>query len=365
MKGLYIHIPFCAQKCKYCDFVSFAGKETMADEYIKALKREAEEYRGEKIDTVFIGGGTPSVLTAEQIKEVTRMCFEVFDVFADYEFTIEANPGTLDDSKITAMLEGGINRISVGVQSFNDAELRKIGRIHDAETAYNTIWHLKKMGFLNINLDLMTALPNQSMESLKNTLETAVELPVSHISAYSLIIEDGTPLEKEYSKGQLVLPDEDADREMYAYTVDFLKKNGFLQYEISNFAKIGYECRHNIKYWTGEKYIGLGTAAHSYNGDARYYNTSDINEYINGAEREITPLTREDKISEFIITGLRMNTGISEQVFYERFGTDIMSLYGKEIERFIGLDLMRYDGERYSLTEKGIDVSNSILCEFV
>ncbi|MGN0107148.1 MAG: radical SAM family heme chaperone HemW [Hominilimicola sp.] len=365
MKGLYIHIPFCAQKCKYCDFVSFAGKETLADGYIKALKREAEEYRGERIDTIFIGGGTPSVLTAEQIREVTRICFDTFDVTADYEFTIETNPGTLDDSKITAMLDGGINRVSVGVQSFNDDELHKIGRIHDAQMAYNTIWHLKKMGFLNINLDLMTALPGQTMESLKNTLKTAVSLPVSHISAYSLIIEDGTPLEREYSKGQLILPDEDTDREMYAYTVDFLKKNGFLQYEISNFAKEGFECRHNIKYWTGEEYIGLGTAAHSYTGNERYYNTSDINAYINGAKREVTPLTRQDKISEFIITGLRMNRGISGKVFRERFGMDIKSLYGDVIKKFINLGLMRCDGESYSLTEKGIDVSNSILCEFV
>ena len=365
MKGLYIHIPFCRQKCKYCDFVSFAGKAALADEYIGALRREAEEYRGERVDTIFMGGGTPSLLAPRQISEVTRMCFEVFDVAENYEFTIEANPGTLDDGKITAMLDGGINRISVGVQSFNDDELRKIGRIHDAQTAYNTIWHLNKMGFLNINLDLMTALPNQTMESLKNTLKTAAELPVSHISAYSLIIEDGTPLEREYSKGQLNLPDEDADREMYAYTVDFLKKNGFLQYEISNFARSGCECRHNIKYWTGEPYIGLGVAAHSYTGDMRYYNTSDINAYINGAEREVTPLTCQDKISEFIITGLRMNRGISGKTFCERFGTDIKSLYGEQIEKFINLGLMRCDGESYSLTEKGIDVSNAVLCEFV
>lgn len=365
MKGLYIHIPFCRQKCKYCDFVSFAGKEALAEEYITALKREAEEYRGGKVDTIFMGGGTPSAMTAQQIKEVASMCFDVFDVANDYEFSIEANPGTLDDGKISAMLDGGINRISVGVQSFNDDELSKIGRIHDAQTAYNTIWHLNKMGFLNINLDLMTALPDQTMTSLKNTLATAVSLPVSHISAYSLIIEDGTPLEKEYSQGKLVLPDEDTDREMYAYTVDFLRQNGFLQYEISNFAKEGYECRHNIKYWTGEPYIGLGTAAHSYTGDIRYCNTSDINEYINGAENELTPLTREDKISEFIITGLRMNSGISEEVFGKRFGVSIDKLYGEKMEKFIGLGLMQYKDGRYSLTPKGIDVSNSILCEFV
>lgn len=247
MTGLYIHIPFCVQKCKYCDFTSYAGLEHLADKYIKALEDEMKQYRGEAIDTIFFGGGTPTALTEYQLSRLAEMCFRFFDVQKDYEFTAEANPGTLDDEKITAMLEGGINRISVGVQSFNDSELCAIGRIHNAETAYNTVYHLKKMGFNNISIDLMTALPLQTRESLKNTLKTAVSLPVTHISAYSLIIEDGTPLEREYSQGRLLLPDEDTDRHMYRDTVDSLKNNGFLQYEISNFARQGFECRHNVK----------------------------------------------------------------------------------------------------------------------
>ena len=365
MKGLYIHIPFCKQKCKYCDFVSFPCMEDTADKYVDALKREAEQYRGEKIDTIFIGGGTPSILTPKQIEEVTKMCFDVFDAASDCEFTTEANPGTIDDDKIKAMLNGGINRISVGVQSFNDDELKKIGRIHDAKTAYNTICHLDKMGFQNINLDLMTALPSQTFDSLKNTLNTAVSLPLKHISAYSLIIEDGTPIEKEYSKGLLDIPNEDTDREMYMHTVDFLGKNGFKQYEISNFAKDGYECRHNVKYWTGEEYIGLGTAAHSYIGNCRFYNTSDINEYIGGAEKEVIELTENDKIAEFMITGLRMNRGVSETDFKSRFGKDINDVFASEFDKFIKLGLMQYIDGRYSLTLDGINVSNSILCEFV
>ena len=363
--GLYIHIPFCKQKCKYCDFVSFQRMEDTADKYIDALKREAEQYKGEKIDTIFIGGGTPSILTPKQIEEVTKMCFDVFDVASDCEITTEANPGTMDDDKIKAMLNGGINRISVGVQSFNDDELKKIGRIHDSKTAYNTICHLDKMGFQNINLDLMTALPSQTFESLKNTLNTAVSLPVKHISAYSLIIEGGTPIEKEYSKGLLDIPNEDTDREMYMHTVDFLGKNGFKQYEISNFAKDGYECRHNVKYWTGEEYIGLGTAAHSYIGNCRFYNTSDINEYIGGARKEVIELTENDKIAEFMITGLRMNRGVSENDFKLRFGKDIKDVFGSEFDKFIKLGLMQYIDGRYSLTLDGINVSNSILCEFV
>lgn len=365
MKGLYIHIPFCVQKCKYCDFVSYSGKETLADEYISALSREAQEYKGEKVDTIFIGGGTPSILTPHQINRITQMCFDTFDVDSGYEFTVEANPGTLSDDKITSMIEGGINRISVGVQSFNDNELRKIGRIHDSKTAYNTICKLNEKGFSNINIDLMTALPNQDMESLKKTLKTAVSLPVSHISAYSLIIEDGTPLENEYSKGLLNLPDEDTDREMYSYVIDCLRKNGFKQYEISNFAKKGCECRHNIKYWTGEEYIGLGVAAHSYIDSRRFYNTSDISEYIAGSGREMTVLTAEDKMSEFMITGLRMTDGVSATDFERRFGKSIENMYGEKIKEFVNLGLMECENNRYFLTRRGIDVSNSVLCEFV
>lgn len=365
MKGLYIHIPFCKQKCKYCDFVSYSGMEQMADKYIEALKSEAAAYSGEKIDTIFIGGGTPSLLSPKQIKEVAKMCFDSFDVQKNAEFTTEANPGTLDDWKINAMLEGGINRISVGVQSFNDNELKKIGRIHDAQTAYNTICRLKEMGFNNISLDLMTALPDQTPKSLEATLKTAVSLPITHISAYSLIIEDNTPLEREYSRGKLALPDEVTDREMYAYTVDFLAQKGFSQYEISNFAKNGFECIHNIKYWIGEEYIGLGAAAHSYNGVSRYYNVSDLHEYINGADKTVTPLTKADKISEFMITGLRMTKGISTAEFSKRFGADIRDVFGKQLDKFVSLGLMCLDGGNYSLTRNGIDVSNSILCEFV
>ena len=365
MNGVYIHIPFCKQKCAYCDFVSFADKERLTDAYLDALENEMALCTGEKADTIFIGGGTPSILKPNQISRLTKAVFDNFDTAKDCEFTIEANPGTLDEAKMTAMLEGGINRISVGVQSFNDAELKKIGRIHDAETAYNTILSLKKTGFNNINLDLMTALPSQTMDSLKNTLKTAVSLPVTHISAYSLIIEDGTPLEKEYSKGTLALPTEDEDREMYSYTIDFLTRNGFNQYEISNFAKKGYECRHNIKYWTFEPYIGLGVAAHSFDGESRAYNTDNLEEYLSGSEKQTISLTQKDRISEFIITGLRMNKGISAEKFRQLFGEDIENIYGFELIKFMNLGLIKKDGDRYSLTRKGIDVSNSVLCEFV
>lgn len=365
MKGIYIHIPFCKQKCKYCDFVSYANMEYLQEEYISALIKEAEQYRGEKADTVFIGGGTPSVLSAVQIKRLADMCFEVFDLQQNCEFTMELNPGTLNNEKIRAMLEGGVNRVSVGVQSFSDGELTKIGRIHDAKTAYDTVETLNKAGFSNISIDLMTALPGQTPQSLMNTLKTACELPVSHISAYGLIIEKGTRLEKEYSMGELNLPDEDTDRDMYANTIEFLQEKGFFQYEISNFAKLGCECRHNIKYWTGEEYIGLGAAAHSYMNGKRFYNVSDVRGYINGAEKEVILLSDNDRIAEFMITGLRITRGISEKTFFECFGMPLTAKFGTELERFIKLGLMSYDSGYYRLTREGINVSNSILCEFV
>lgn len=367
MKGLYIHIPFCKQKCKYCDFVSFSNMEEMFSRYISALIAEMDEYSGEKIDTVFIGGGTPTVLPSDELRRLLVSCFEKFNISANYEFTVEANPGTIDDYKIKTLFDCGVNRISVGVQSFNDAELQKIGRIHDAEMAYNTICQLAKSGFSNINFDLMTALPEQNIKTLSNTITTALTLPVTHISAYSLIIEDGTPLEKEYSKGMLTLPDEEEDREMYAYTVDRLKESGFHQYEISNFAKCGFECRHNIKYWQCREYIGLGAAAHSYLDGRRFYNTSVLSEYLSGKKHtgDVTMLTERDKIGEFMIMGLRMNDGISEAEFIKRFGKSVDFMYKSELEKFIrGGFLVRENGSiRFS--DKGRNVSNSILCEFV
>lgn len=366
MKGIYIHIPFCVKKCKYCDFVSFPNCENVFSGYVSALIDEMEEYKGESVDTIFIGGGTPTVLPAKELYRLIDGCFKKFSVTSDYEFTVEANPETVTLDKIMAMRGGGVNRVSVGAQSFNDAELKLLGRIHDAKTAYNTICQLKENGFDNINVDLMSALPSQTKESLSRTLDTALSLPVTHISAYSLIIEDGTPLEKEYSQGNIVLPDEDADREMYAMIAQRLKKGGFKRYEISNFSKDGHECRHNKKYWQCEEYIGLGIAAHSYVDGRRFYNTSDLSEYFSGKKRVgETVLTKRDKIGEFMIMGLRMDVGISEAEFFKRFGKRIDEQYGEELEKFTkGGFLLRENG-RVFFTDRGRDVSNSVLCEFV
>lgn len=365
MKGLYIHIPFCMQKCKYCDFISYAGREEKIREYLDALYSEMKKYKGTEIDTVFIGGGTPSVLSAKDIGVLCQNIKQSFSLSHDCEITMESNPGTLTEEKISAMLHGGINRISVGVQSFDDNELNIIGRIHTADDAYNNICLLKKCGFDNINIDLMTALPNQNMESLQKTLKTAVSLPVTHISAYSLIIEDNTPLEREYSRGELILPTEDEDREMYQYTVGYLAEQGFNRYEISNFSKPGYECRHNIKYWECREYIGLGTAAHSYINSERFSNADSLCAYLAGEIGERITLTENDKISEFMMMGLRMQKGVSVAEFKNRFGLNIKEFFAPQLEKFISLDLMEEKNGCYRLTDKGIDISNSIMCEFI
>lgn len=367
MYGLYIHIPFCVKKCKYCDFVSFENSDYMFDKYIDALLTEAGEYAGAEADTVFIGGGTPTVLGANQLDRLISGIRKKFRLSADCEITSESNPGTLTGDKIRALFENGVNRVSVGVQSFNDGELSAIGRIHSAKTAYDTVRALADAGFKNINADLMSALPAQTRESLAKTLEMAVSLPLTHISAYSLIIEDGTPIESEYSRGALILPDEDEDREMYADTIDFLAKHGFKQYEISNFAKSGFECKHNIKYWQCREYIGLGAAAHSYIDGRRFYNTSDLSAYADGnyhVSDEII-LSERDKISEFMIMGLRMTEGVSRAEFKRRFGIEPERVYGGELGRFTNNGLMKKTESGYALTRRGIDVSNSVLCEFV
>ena len=366
MKGLYIHIPFCVRKCRYCDFVSYCNRNSDFDRYIDTLVSEMKNYSGAEIDTVFMGGGTPTVLSAAQLERVCKSIFKFFKINNDYEFTVEANPGTVDDEKAKALLCAGVNRISLGVQSFNDSELKKIGRIHDFETAYNAVMMLDKSGFDNISIDLMTALPGQSMESLMHSLRMAVTLPIKHISTYSLIIEDNTPMAKDYADGLLELPDEDTDRAMYAAAKRFLKGYGFDQYEISNFAMNGYESRHNIKYWVCEEYIGIGAAAHSYIDGMRFSNTVSLDEYMSKGytSHEAEVLTSDDMIVEFIIMGMRMNRGISEKEFSRRFGKELNELYGNQLDKFEkGGFIERKDGF-VRFTDKGRDVSNSVLCEF-
>ena len=365
-KGLYIHIPFCARKCKYCDFVSYTDKADFFDVYVEKLLDEANEYKYTKVDTVFIGGGTPSVLSAKQLKILLDGINSVFCLSENCEFTIEANPKTLDEEKLTVLKQSRVNRLSIGIQSFNDEELKAIGRIHNAKTAYNTVELIKENGFDNFNLDLMLNLPNQTNESLLKTLETAISLNPSHISCYSLILEKNTPLFEEYENGKFQMTSDDYDRELYTLAKNILSQNGFEQYEISNFAKKGFKSRHNLKYWNCDEYIGLGVAAHSYLNGIRFYNTSELQEYLNGFyHKEETVLSNKDKISEYIIMRLRLTDGISSSEFKKRFNVDFYESYKSLIDKFINTGFMKYESSSYKLTDKGFDVSNSIMCEFI
>ena len=367
MRGIYVHIPFCVKKCRYCDFVSYCNSLDSADLYIDALMREMSQYAGEAADTVFIGGGTPSVLTEKQLERLCTTIFKNFQISPDCEFSMEANPGTIDYKKARLLYDLGVNRISLGVQSFNDFELEFLGRIHDAKTAYDTIVQVNEAGFENINIDIMTALPHQSPDTLMHTLKTALTLPVKHISAYSLIVEDSTPLCRDYENGLFELPNEEDDRKMYAMAKEYLEKHGFNQYEISNYALDGYECRHNIKYWECREYIGLGAAAHSYMNGVRYENTPELNRYIEGDFhlKDRLTLEKNDRIFEFIMMGMRMNCGISEAEFASRFDMPIDEVYSGKIQRFTDGGFIERKNGRIYFTDKGRDVSNAVLCEFV
>ena len=366
MKGLYIHIPFCVKKCEYCDFLSFSGCENYFDEYISALLREMEKYQGTECDTVFIGGGTPSVLSYKQIERVCDGVKRNFKLSQNLEWTMEINPGTVTEKKIQAMKDGGVNRVSVGVQSFNDNELEAVGRIHRSKSAYDTVTAIHNAGFSNISIDLMESLPYQTDDSFKRSLEVAMSLPISHISVYSLIIEDGTPIKEKYDNGIYALPDEDSDRDLYKYTGEYLKQNGFSRYEISNYAKAGFESKHNLKYWNCDEYIGIGLGAHSYIDGVRSYNTSVLGEYISGVTTvDENILTKNDKMGEFMMLGLRKTEGVDKNEFYRRFDVYPDEIWKTQIDKFIALKLMKEENGAYSLTQRGIDISNSIMCEFL
>lgn len=366
MRGLYIHIPFCVKKCEYCDFVSFPGMEREHDAYISALISEMAEYRGAAADTVFIGGGTPTALTAAQLSRVLGAIGENFSIAPDAEFTIECNPGTVTDEKIQALISGGVNRVSVGVQSFNDAELKAIGRIHTAGTARDTILRLHEAGISNISLDLMASLPYQTKDSFMSTLDTAVSLPVRHISVYSLIVEDGTPIKKKYDEGIYAEPDEDTDRELYRLTADLLKAHGFFRYEISNYAQPGSESRHNLNYWDSGEYYGLGLAAHSYLDGVRGYNTDDIKKYLAGHFRAgQTRLTDSDRRGEFMMLGLRKTAGVSAAAFRELFGRELTDAYPEAIEKFTRAGALEFRDGFLRLTDRGLDIANTVMCEFI
>ena len=367
---IYIHIPFCIRKCDYCDFLSGpSGPKEQAD-YVQALLREiqaAEEGEGRSVSSIFIGGGTPSVLDERLLGDILREIRNRFKMKEDAEITIEVNPGTANIGKLQAYREMGINRLIIGLQSPEDRELKILGRIHNYGQFLETYQEARTVGFDNINIDLMSAIPDQTYEGWVKNLRTVAELEPEHISAYSLIVEEGTP----FAARKLNLPDEDTEYNMYEATAQILKEYGFEQYEISNYARKGRECRHNVGYWTRQDYLGFGLGASSLYGKERFANTADMKKYLENSRnpekiREKEPsLTREDEMAEFMFLGLRMTKGISKADFQRCFGCTIESVYGEVLEKYESMELLLEKDGRIFLSREGIHVSNSIMAEFL
>ena len=368
--SLYIHIPFCVRKCLYCDFPSFSGMDGMFEDYVRRLCREMDEaapsFYGVGVKSVFFGGGTPSILPPALMGRIMDKIMSAYDVNSDAEISMEANPGTLDAAKLREYKSMYFNRLSMGLQAWQDRLLERLGRIHSVGEFEDNFLQARDAGFKNINVDLMFSLPGQTMVDWQETLEKVIRLDPEHISAYSLIIEEGTPFFDMYEKGQITETDENTDRRMYYLAKEMLSDKGFRQYEISNFAKEGFECRHNITYWRTEEYRGFGLGAHSYVDGTRFHNSADMKEYMAGGGRlDMEKLTPEEMQEEFMFMGLRMNEGISREEFLKRFKTDITSVYGQEISELISEGLLTENKGRISLTDRGVDVSNQVFEKFI
>ena len=366
---LYIHIPFCVRKCAYCDFLSALGSEEAKASYTEALLREIEAVKTEKreVSSIFVGGGTPSALSPSLMGDIFEKIHKSFSVAPDAEITIEANPGTLSNEKLFLYRNVGINRLSLGLQSPEAAELKSLGRIHTYEEFLESFSLAREAGFQNINVDLMCALPDQTYEGWVRNLRKVAALHPEHISAYSLIIEEGTP----FAKRKLNLPDEDTEYRMYEDTAGILAEYGYEQYEISNYAKKDLACQHNVGYWTRKEYLGLGLGAASLWGNQRFSNTSDFFLYLNNSgfpekirgDRET--LSLEAEMSEFMFLGLRMTKGVSKAEFLEGFGVPIECVYGKVLDKYKSVGLLEETEGRIFLTRAGIHVSNGVMAEFL
>lgn len=371
--SIYIHIPFCKSRCHYCDFCSSLLAESNVEKYFKYLRREIklqEDFLRDKIiDTVFIGGGTPSSVDPKFIKEIMED-LSAFEFSKDSEVTIESNPNSLTLEKAKTYFSSGINRISIGAQSFNEEILKKIGRIHKKDDIYGAIENARSAGFENINLDLMLALPGQKFSDIEESIREVEKLKLPHISYYSLILEEGTKLYRDHEKSPLAFPNEDEDRKMYHYVVDELEKIGLKQYEISNFAKEGYQCRHNMTYWKLRDYISFGLSASSNIGNLRYTNFYDFKDYYEALEKNKSPivfsenLSKTDRMNEFVMMGLRLNSGVDLDEFNEKFNENFLKIYEQEIEKNLKSGLIILDDDNLKLTEKGRDLSNQVELDF-
>ena len=375
--SLYLHIPFCVKKCHYCDFLSFPGCSLSRQaEYVDAMIQEIHAYREAaedyEVKTIFLGGGTPSLLEKELVERLFHELYSVWRAAPETEITIEANPGTLSREKLIGYHMIGINRLSLGLQSTIAQELATIGRIHNYEQFLANYYLAREAGFDNINIDIMSARPGQTLISYGKTLERILKLQPEHISSYSLILEEGTDF-WENAEIERALPSEQTERIMYHYAKKCLQNAGYERYEISNYAKPGYACLHNQVYWTGGEYLGLGLGAASYWKGARFSNTPDMEEYMENCSRaritenrkEIVTATQKSRMEEYMFLGLRMIRGVSIREFERRFGIPMNRIYGTVIRSYIGQGLLKIEQDRLMLTERGIDVSNSVMADFL
>jgi len=384
--GLYIHIPFCRRKCKYCDFYSMKKTAELEVKYINALCNEIllykEKLKDYIVDTIFIGGGTPSYVDISSLETVLNTIYKTYNISSSAEISIESNPDSLDINKLINYRKMGINRLSIGVQSLDDDVLKIIGRLHDRSKALSAIDNAIKANFNNLNVDLMFNIPGQNLDNIADTVEIISSRDVKHISYYSLILEEKTVLYDDVLAGKIIVGDDENDREQYYLGRDIMRKNGFLQYEISNFSKKNYECKHNLRYWKGQEYIGFGPFSHSYFDNNRYHNIADINKYmmkfgeinliksdemmdLNVIRNIDEKLNGKDKLFEYIMLRLRLIEGFKINEINEIFKIDFEIDFEKEINKLINTKLLIIDKKCVRLTCKGLDLSNQVFCEFM
>lgn len=373
--GVYIHIPFCKQKCIYCDFISYPNKIKLQEKYVQAIIKEIRDWKEKnreiKIDTIYIGGGTPSYIESENIVKILSELKE--QTLTDAQITIEVNPGTVTMQKLEDYINAGINRLSIGLQSTKDELLKLIGRIHNFDEFLTTYEQARNVGFKNINIDLMIGLPTQTIQDIKESLGKVKELNPEHVSVYSLIVEEGTPIYSLIEQGKMKLPDEVLERNMYWYVKNFLELHGFKHYEISNFSKEGYESTHNLNCWNQKEYRGFGVAAHSYIDKVRFSNIESIEQYIknietNGFEKNVLIQERQittEQQKEYMLLGLRKIEGVSIKEFKNKFIDNPVFVFKEELQKLIKDNLIAIDGDKIQLTNKGLDLANLVWEEFV
>lgn len=371
--AVYIHIPFCANRCYYCDFQTYVTRNPQVVwDYLRSLEKEISNYSLGEIQTLYVGGGTPTFLEHRQMEFLLSVLDQAFPKRGEnLEFTMEANPGTTDLSKLRLMKEGGVNRLSYGVQSFDDGLLGKIGRIHNRRQAFTAIEEARQAGITNLSIDLMFGLPEQTIEQFNESLTHALKLDIPHISAYSLKIEENTVFSKWEQKGRLSLPDEDTEIKMYELLIRKTEEQGYHWYEISNFAKHGFESRHNQVYWENKEYYGFGAGAHGYIHGHRYANYGSALKYskemvLNGdAVEESHPLSAMEQMEDYMILGLRLRRGVSSDDFYRRYQKKMTDVFADSIKKYIEEDLLAWDGDRLYLTKRGVFLGNEVFAGFL